>query len=79
MSASGIIPSVRHARLYECIFRAMRKKLSFDDGNSGRKKCRRGCGGAYGGVWPSLRVTEVWNQAVGFVFVRLAGIWLRSP
>jgi hypothetical protein len=59
----------------------MRKKmkLSFDGGDSGSKKCKRGYGGAYGGVWRSLRLVGVWSQAVGFVLVRLAGIWLQSP
>jgi hypothetical protein len=33
--------------------RAMRKqlKLTSDGGDSGRKKCKRGYGSAYGGVW----------------------------
>jgi hypothetical protein len=35
-------------------------------------------GGAYGGVWRSLRLVEVWSQDVDFVLVRLAGIWLQS-
>jgi hypothetical protein len=54
-------------------------KLSCDSGDSGSKKCKRGYGGAYGGVWQSLRLAGVWSQAVGFVLVRLAGIWLQSP
>jgi hypothetical protein len=54
-------------------------KLSSDGGNSGSKKCKRGYGGAYGGVWRSLRLAGVCCQAVGFVLVRLAGIWLQSP
>jgi hypothetical protein len=29
-------------------------KLSSDGGDSGRKKCKRGYDGAYGGVWRSL-------------------------
>jgi hypothetical protein len=58
----------------------MRKilKLSPDGGDSGSKKCKRGYGGAYGGVWRSLRLMIVWSQAVGFVLVRLVGIWLQS-
>jgi hypothetical protein len=36
-------------------------------------------GGAYDGIWWSLRLAGVWSQAVGFVLVRLAGIWLQSP
>jgi hypothetical protein len=41
----------------------MRKKLklSFDDGDSGSKKCKRGCGGAYDGIWRSLRLAGVWS------------------
>jgi hypothetical protein len=34
---------------------------------------QRGYGGAYGGVWRSLRLAGVWGLAVGFVAVRLAG------
>jgi hypothetical protein len=54
----------------------MRKnlKLSSDGGDFGRKKCKRGCGGAYGGVWRSLRLAGIWSKAVCFVLVRLAGI-----
>jgi hypothetical protein len=59
----------------------MRKKmkLSSDGSDSGSKKCKRGYGGANGGVWWSLRLAKVWSQAVGFVFTLLAGIWLQSP
>jgi hypothetical protein len=49
-------------------------KLSFDGGNSGSKKCKRGYGGAYDGVWRSLLLAGVWTQAVGFVLLRLAGM-----
>jgi hypothetical protein len=58
-----------------------RKKLkpSSDGGDSGSKKSKRGYSGVYGGVWRSLRLAGVWNQAVGFMLVRLAGIWLQSP
>jgi hypothetical protein len=38
-----------------------------------------GYGSAYGGVWRSLRLAEEWSQAVGFMLVRLAGIWLQYP
>jgi hypothetical protein len=54
-------------------------KLSSDGGDSGGNKCKRGYGGAYGEVWWSLRLLGVWSQAVGFVLVRLAGIWLQPP
>jgi hypothetical protein len=38
--------------------RAMRKQLelSSDGGDSGNNKCKRGYGGAYGGIWQSLRL-----------------------
>jgi hypothetical protein len=49
-------------------------KISSDGGDSGRKQSKRGNAGAYGGVWWSLHVAVIWNQAVGFVLVRLAGI-----
>jgi hypothetical protein len=54
-------------------------KLSSDGGDAGSEKCKRCCDGAYGGVWRSLLLTGVWSQSVGFVLVRLAGIWLQSP
>jgi hypothetical protein len=55
----------------------MRKtlKLCSDGGDSGSKKFKRGCGG----VWLNLCLAGVWSQAVGFVLVRFAGIWLQSP
>jgi hypothetical protein len=54
-------------------------KLSSDGGDPGSKKCKRGYGGACGGVWRSLRMAGVLSHSVGFVLVRLAGIWLQSP
>jgi hypothetical protein len=65
---------------YECAVRAMRKKLklSSDGSNFGSKKCKRSYGGVCGGVWRSMRLEGAWIQAVGFVLVRLAGIWLQS-
>jgi hypothetical protein len=65
------------SRLDKRAVHAMRKKrkLASDGGDSGSKKCKRG----YGGVWRSLRLAGVWSQAVGFMLVRLAGIWLQSP
>jgi hypothetical protein len=79
-TAISIIANVRHVSLYECALREMRNKLklSSDGGDFGRKKCKRGYGGAYGGVWQSLRLAGVWRQAIGFMFVRLAGMWLQS-
>jgi hypothetical protein len=50
-------------------------KLSSDGGNSDSKKFKHG----YGGVWQSLRLVDVWSQAVSFVLVCLTGIWLQSP
>jgi hypothetical protein len=57
----------------------MRKKfkLSSDGSDSGSKKCKRGYGGAYRRVWRSLRLAGVFYQVVGFVLVRLVGIWLQ--
>jgi hypothetical protein len=54
-------------------------KLISDGGDSGSKKCKRGYGGACGGVWRSLRLAGVWHEAVCFVLVRLAVIRLQSP
>jgi hypothetical protein len=78
VSTYNTIANARHAWLEECAVRALRRKLklSSDSGDSGRKKCKRGYGGAYGGVCQSLCLTGVWSQAVGFVLVHLAGIWL---
>jgi hypothetical protein len=47
-------------------------------GDSGSNKWKRGYGGAYGGVGEVCLWRES-GQAVGFVFVRLAGICLQSP
>jgi hypothetical protein len=55
------------------------KNLSSDGGDSGRKKCKRGYGGASGGVWRSLRLVGVRSQESG---VRLSVlcwcIWQES-
>jgi hypothetical protein len=52
-STPNITANVRHASLYECAVRAMRKKLKLSSGgdDSGNKKCKQSYGGAYGGVW----------------------------
>jgi hypothetical protein len=57
LSTPNIIANVCHAWLHEYAVRDMRKKLnlSYDGGDSGSKKCKRDRGGAYGGVWRSLR------------------------
>jgi hypothetical protein len=52
-------------------------KLSSDGGDSGRKNCKQGYGGTYGGVWQSLRLAGVWSQVVSFVLMCLTGIWLQ--
>jgi hypothetical protein len=67
LSTPNIIANIRHALLYECADRAMRKKLklSSDGGESGSKKYRRGCGGTYGGVWGSLRLAGLWSLESG--------------
>jgi hypothetical protein len=54
-------------------------KLSSDSGDSGSYRCKQGYGSAHGGAWQSPRLERVWSQAVSFVLVRLAGIWLQSP
>jgi hypothetical protein len=52
---------------------AGKMKLSLGSGDSVSKKFKRGsCGGVC--AWRGLR-----GQTVGFVLVRLAGIWLQSP
>jgi hypothetical protein len=52
-------------------------EIKFDGGDFGSKKCKRymvapmvGCGGD--------GLAGVWSQAVGFVLVSLAEIWLQS-
>jgi hypothetical protein len=69
LSTHNIIANIRDARLYECAVRAMRKKLklSSDSGSSDSNKCKRGNGGACGGVWRSLRLARVgvWSLESG--------------
>jgi hypothetical protein len=43
-------------------------KLSSYGGDSGSKKCKRGYGGAYDGVWQSLRLAVVGSLESGFRF-----------
>jgi hypothetical protein len=45
------------------------KLESYDGGESGNKKCKRGYGGACDGVW---------SEAVGFVLLRLAANLFHS-
>jgi hypothetical protein len=67
--------------MYEFAVRVMRKKLksSADGDDCGSKKCKRGYGGASGGVWWSLRLAQIWSRSIGFVSVHWAGMWLQSP
>jgi hypothetical protein len=60
-------------------FMRTKKKLRSDGGDFGSEKLKRDSGGAYGGVWRSQILAGVWSQAVCFVLVRLAGMWLQSP
>jgi hypothetical protein len=41
-------------------------EISSEGGKFGSKKCKRGYGGAYGGVWRSLRLAGIWSQESGF-------------
>jgi hypothetical protein len=81
LSIPNIIANVCHAWLYECAVRAMRKRLKFSSygDDSGSKKRKRDCGGAYGEFWRSLHLAGVWCQEVDFVLVRLSEIWLHLP
>jgi hypothetical protein len=69
---------VRHVWLQECTFRSKKRKLELhsDGGNSCSMKCKWGYGSTCGGVWRSLRFAGVYRQAVGFVLVSLAEIWV---
>jgi hypothetical protein len=51
-------------------------KLSFGGGESVSKKCKRRYYGVYGAVWRCLPLAGVWSQEVGFMLVRLIGVWL---
>jgi hypothetical protein len=58
---------------------AEKTKLSSDGGNSDSNKRKRDHGGAYSGIWLSVRLDSgVLSQAVTFVLVRLAGMWLHA-
>lgn len=54
-------------------------KIRSESGDSDNMKCKRGSGGAYGGVWQCLHLSGIWSQVVGSVLARLAGRWLQSP
>jgi hypothetical protein len=76
LSAPNATASLRHAWLYECAFRSMRKKLKL---SSDTKKCQKGHGNVYGGVWRSLLLTGVWNLTSGGWFgVGVSGTYLAS-
>jgi hypothetical protein len=53
--------------MHKHAIRATRKKieLSSENGDSGNKKCIGGYGGAYSGVWQSLRLVGVWSLESG--------------
>jgi hypothetical protein len=54
------------ARLVRC---RNKLKLSSDGGDCGSKRWKRDYGGAYGGVWRSLRLAGVWSlKSVGKFF-----------
>jgi hypothetical protein len=42
-----------------------RNEITLCVGDSGSKKCKRGCGVAYGCVWLSLRLAGFWSQESG--------------
>jgi hypothetical protein len=58
---------------------AEKLKLNSEGGNPDNTKYKRGDGDANVGVWWSRSLLGIWSQAVCFVLVRLAGIWLQSP
>lgn len=76
-SISNVMANFRHVSLYERAVRVMREnlKLKSEVSDCGRKKCERGCGRA----WQILHLAGVWNQAIGFVLVYFAVIWLELP
>jgi hypothetical protein len=63
--------------MYACANGAVRTKLKLSPnrGHSGSKKCKW----RYGGVWRSQLPRKIRSQAVRFVLVLFAGIWLQSP
>jgi hypothetical protein len=82
LSATNILASVQKiAIMLDCTSAKRKKKLKLhsDGGDSGSKKYKRRYVDAYVEVWRSLRLAGVWSEAVGFVLVRLAGIWLQPP
>jgi hypothetical protein len=54
-------------------------KLVSDGGDCGSRKLKLSYGNACDGIWRSLHLAGDWSQAVGFVLMRLAGIWFQSP
>jgi hypothetical protein len=71
LCTNNIIANVRHAWLDEWAVRAMGKelKLSSDGADSGSNEWKRGHGGAYGGVWRSVRLAG---------FVDLASVAVKN-
>jgi hypothetical protein len=57
-------PAIKTYVRYACLY-------SSESGDSGSKKCKRGYGGASGGLWRSLRLAGIRSRIVGSVMVRL--------
>jgi hypothetical protein len=53
-------------------------KLSFDGGDSGSKKCKRGYDGAYGEVWRSLPLVGVWRSVLCWCVWQESGLSRRE-
>jgi hypothetical protein len=64
---SFVTAHVLRAWMYECAAYTVLKelKISSDCGESGSKKCKRGCGGTYGSVWRKLRLAGIWSLDSG--------------
>jgi hypothetical protein len=77
ISAPNKKANVRHAWLF--VRFGNKFKISSEGGDYGSKKCNRGYGVAYGGIWRCLCLAGVWNKSFGSVLVLSAGIWLQSP
>jgi hypothetical protein len=56
------------------------EKLKFNSvgGDFGSRKSKRHYSGNYGAFLRGIPLAGLWIQAVDFVFVLLAGIWLKS-
>jgi hypothetical protein len=65
---------VRQAALHETPLVQWEKKIISNGSDFGGKKWKTGYGGAYGGVWRSLRLAGVRSQKVGSLLV----FWYES-